>query len=435
MKPRTKLQVEVFGLSERLPKISNKNKEWAYNTCLNHKGFATKSRVICMDCGETFSNDLVCRKRATCPHCETRIKIETTRKRTDDQVNYFSTAVVFQDYQVIRNYELRSYHKKGKKVRYFLHEILQYWINPQGKTTMVGLLHHTQGYCDSWGGEWAIRKNNGYGIYHWNAFKYTIHPYKYTPDSKFKKEYSKFGIDYRLDGLNILDAIKIIPKNPQAETLLKAKQYRLLNRIKDYSGSIRYNWPSIKICLRNKYKVKDVDTWIDYLDLLRYFNKDIRNAKYVCPKNLKKEHDRLVNKKRIIQKKRKIQEQRKQIEKAQKIYSKSKQKFIGLSFSKGQIQIRFLNSVKEVMEEGDALKHCVFTNKYYEKNTLLFSAMISGEKKATVEVDPKLMKVTQIRGKNNVPTEYDSEIKKLLKKQMDKISERLDPNQKFNIAS
>lgn len=54
MKPRTKLQREVYDLSEYLPKLSAEQKEWAFKECLKHKGFATKKKVICMDCGNTF---------------------------------------------------------------------------------------------------------------------------------------------------------------------------------------------------------------------------------------------------------------------------------------------------------------------------------------------------------------------------------------------
>jgi len=37
--------------------------------------------------------------------------------------------------------------------------------------------------------------------------------------------------------------------------------------------------------------------WKDYIDLLRYFGKDTNNPKYVCPTDLKTEHDILVAKK------------------------------------------------------------------------------------------------------------------------------------------
>lgn len=294
MKPRTKLEKEIFDLNEYLPKLSQEQEKWALRECLEHKGFATKSRVICMDCGKTFSPDLVKRKRANCPHCQTKLKIENTRKRTDKQISYFATATVQWDFQIVRNYEIIAQYRQGEKAKYHLHEILQYWIGPDEKLTMLGLAHHLTVYADSWGGEWGIKKDHG-----WYK-KYEIYPEKYHPDSVFREEYTRIGIDHRLDGFNVLDAIKIIPYNSTAETLLKARQYELLYRMKDYSGSIHRRWPSIKICLRNKYKVKDAGLWLDYLDLLERFNKDLRNAKYVCPKNLKKAHDRLVRKNGIF---------------------------------------------------------------------------------------------------------------------------------------
>lgn len=421
MKPRTKLQKEIFDSNQYLPKLSLEQKEWAFRECLNHKGFATKTRVICMDCGDTFSPDLVHRKRATCPHCGTKVKVEKTRKRTDKQIAYFASATVQWDFQIVRNYEIIASYKQGRKAEYILKEILQYWITPDEKLTMLGLTHHLTSYCDSWGGEWGIKKNNG-----WYK-KYEIYPHKYMPDSIFKKEYKRIGIDHRLDGFNVLDAIKIIPYNPTAETLLKARQYELLYCMKDHSGQIHRNWPSIKICLRNKYKVKDAGIWLDYLNLLQHFNKDLHNAKYVCPKDLKKAHDRLVKKKRNIQRKRDLEVQREKAKVSQIAYAKAKKAFMGIQFSKGNLQVRFLNSVQEVLEEGDILKHCVFASKYYERKTLLFSALVGGNRMATVEVDPEKMKVVQVRGKNNSPTDYDAQIKNLVNSQMHRIKERMQP--------
>ena len=45
MKPRTKLQFRVVGLSSQLPDIESMMAEWANNDCLDHIGYATKSRV------------------------------------------------------------------------------------------------------------------------------------------------------------------------------------------------------------------------------------------------------------------------------------------------------------------------------------------------------------------------------------------------------
>lgn len=421
MKPRTKLQHEVAKYSKYLPPIGKDINEWAFKECLEHKGFATKTRVVCMDCGETFSPDLVYRKRAICPHCGTKIKIENTRKTTDHQYNIFATAEVWVDFQVIRHFEINARYKKGQDADYFTYEILQYWIDGKGKVTMIGRNHNTQGYCDSWGGDWSIRVNRRSGWYY-NGNKYKIYPYKYHPDSVFKPEYKKYGIDHRLDGLYILDALEVVPKNPHAETLLKARQYSLLFQCRDYSGNINYHWPSIKICLRNRYRVKDASLWFDYLDLLRYFNKDIRNAHYVCPKNLKREHDRLLKKKQLIRAAEERALKRKRAIKEQKDYIREKQKFFGLQFSKGNITIKVLEHVNEFVEESTKLKHCLFDNEYHKKqNSLILKAEINGISVETIEVCLKSFTILQSRGKHNNPTKYHNEIIELMNKNISKI--------------
>lgn len=423
MKPRNKLHRRVVELSDELYVISKEQKQWAYTHCLQHKGYANKSRAFCLDCGETFSLELIKRKRAVCPHCQTKLTIEQTRKTTDEQKNYFAIAEIIGDFQVIRNFELIAYYKKDKPVKYYLHEILQYWIQPDGKTTMFGLSHNTQSYCDSWGGKMEIREENR--NYYNN--KYDVYARKYHPDSIFKNEYSKYGINSNLKGIGFLEAIKLIPKNPHLETLLKAKQYSLVGQGNSYR--IQTYWNSIKICLRNRYIVKDSSIWIDYLELLRYFKKDLRNAKFVCPRNLKFEHDRLMKKKREILRLQEIEREQIQVikrqenlEKAIIEYVERNKNYLDLEFKKGNITIKLLQSVEEFKQEGDELKHCVYTNEYYTKErSLVFSARVKGIRTETIEVLLPDMKIEQSRGLNNKSTEHHDAIVDLLSKNIEKI--------------
>ena len=379
MKPRNKLHHRIVGLANGLFTITNQQKEWAYKECLEHRGYATKNRVLCLDCGDTFSPQLVSRKKAVCPHCGTKLQIKESRCTTDTQTNYFAITEIVEEFQVVRNFELIARYKKGEKVRYYLHEILQYWIDdPNKKVIMFGLQHTVSGYCDSWGGKMEIREEGRYSYY---GRKYDVYARKYHPDSVIKPEYKKHGINTNLEQITFLEAIKHVPREPRLETLLKAKQFSLLNAHINQSGrSINYYWESIKICLRNKYKVKDAGLWMDYMDLLHYFNKDRRNAKFVCPKDLKKEHDRLVAKKRIIQKKREIEEQKRRAEIDNEFFTKAKAKFFDLKFTNGPLVIIPLKSVQEFIEEGDKLKHCVFTNRYFDKeDSLILSARLENE--------------------------------------------------------
>lgn len=438
MKPRTKLKFEVTELSSRLLEISNEQKEWAYKHCLDHKGYATKTRVICLDCGDTFSPQLVKRKVAVCPHCQTKIQVEQTRKSTDKQTIYFAIAELFGEYQVVRNFELISHYKKGQQVYHYLHEILQYWILPNGKLTMIGRKHSLNFYCDSWNGDWSIRTETRN---YWHGNKYNIYPHRYHPDSVFKSEYSKYGIDSNLDGLTFLSAIKYLPEQPKAETLLKSKEYSLLNYVFNNQWKLNRFWPSIKICLRNKYKIKDVSMWFDYLELLDYFMKDLSNSKYVCPKDLKKEHDRLMNKKRLIleaetRERNRLQaiERQKQLEQSIIDYVERCSKFFELEFTKNNISITVLRSVDEFKEEGDVLKHCVFTNEYYLKeNSLLLSAKVDGVRTETIEIYLSNLKIEQARGYDNKPSPHHKQIVSLMKKSLPKIRSLMKKSEKQNL--
>lgn len=426
MKPRTKLHYRVVQLAKDLFQISNKQKEWAYRECLEHRAYLTKNRVLCLDCGETFSPQLVTRKKALCPHCHTKVQVKESRCITDKQINYFAITEIVEDFQVIRNYEIIAYYKKGRPAKYFIHEILQYWILANGKTTMYGLNHYTMQGCDSWNGNMEIRVNpNSY----YTRNKYDVYAQKYYPESIIKQEYLKYGINHNLGVLSFIEAIDLIPRNPKLETLLKAKQYELL-RLQNSYNLHRY-WPTLKICIRNKYKVHDHGIYIDYLELLTYFGKDLRNSKYVCPKNLKKEHDRLVAKKRERQRLEDIERQRRKIEIEQVQYEKHKKQFFGLMFSDGNITIKVLESVREFMEEGDTLKHCVFTNEYYSKeDSLILSARIGDKPIETIEVSLSKLKIVQSRGFKNEATEHNPKIVSLLKSNLHAIK-RIIKNHKI----
>lgn len=425
MKPKTKLQFQVLEQSRYLPDIESNMLLWAKVECLDHKGFATKSRAICMDCGERFSPELVFRKRATCPHCGAKLKVEQSRCTTDKQHRYIAIAEIHGEFQVIRNFEIWAYYKAGSTPRYFIQEVLQHWIRQDGKNTIVALNHSVNWYVDSWNGNMEIRTEYRRRYYS-SGVRYDVYPHKLHPDSKFRPELKQYGINYKLQGFTPLEAINTIPGSPKLETLLKAKQYVLLEYAYDNRYKIDCYWSSIKICLRNKYKIKDVKIWFDYLDLLSYFHKDLHNAHYVCPANLKREHDKLVAQKRRAQEKQESERKRKKAIEDEKKFKALKAKFFGLQFSDDLICIKALESVREFMEEGDIMHHCVFTNEYYLKpDSLILSARINEKPIETIEVNLKSLKIIQSRGVCNKNTEYHDRIIGLVKKNINLIRQRM----------
>lgn len=117
---------------------------------------------------------------------------------------------------------------------------------------MMALARNTG--CSGWYGNLEIR-NKTVGSYYYIEDN-DVYCDKYHPDSVFKPQYTRMGIDYRLHGLSFLDAINAIPVNPKLETLLKAKRYDLLSHWYSLRYKVSSYWPSIKICLRNKYKIR-----------------------------------------------------------------------------------------------------------------------------------------------------------------------------------
>lgn len=421
MKARTKLQLRVAKLSNELPRITPIQEQWAFRECLPHLGFANKTSAFCLDCGNTFSRDLIQRKRAVCPHCETKLTITFTQARTHKTVNYFAITHIVEDFQVVEHFEINANYKKGVPVRHQLSAILEDWILPDGKVTQIGRQHNLNWGVDSWSGNWEIRTSPRS---YYSGDKYDIYPRKYHPDSKLKPEYKRLGMHSKMEGITILEAVKFLPNHPIAETLLKAKHYSLLGEYIKRPGIVSRYWSSIKICIRNKYKTDDPTMWIDYLDLLQYFGKDLRNAKYVCPGKLKKEHDRLMNKKKIIQKKQEIERRRKEIAEAEADFAERIKAFAGLQFSNGSIVVKVLETVKEFEIEGDLLNHCLFISDYYSKpDSLILSARIDDTPIETVEVSLSKLKIIQCRGYGNKPTEYNKKIVALVKKNLNKIKE------------
>lgn len=424
MKPRTKLQRQVIAYSQSLHNIDREILEWAKRDCLDHKGFATKTRVICMDCGQRFSSALVSRKCAVCPHCGAKLKMEDTRRRNDRQSMYIAMAEICGEFQVIRNFELIAYYKDGKEPRYYICEILQHWIKENGSREVVARSYNMS--CITWSGELEIREKHTTGYY---GYDKDIFQYKFHPDSAFKPQYTRYGIDHKLQGISFLKAIQVVPYSPQIETLIKARQYELLEYCNNHSGSLGKYWPSIKICLRNKYKIKDISMWFDYLQLLERCHKDLHNAYYVCPVNLKKAHDTYMAKKMREDEKERREKGKQRLLKLKKEaenYIKDKSKFFDLKISDGKIVIVVLKSIDEFMQEGEKMHHCVFTNEYFKKkDCLILSARIGKKHIETVEVNLKTLQVVQSRGVCNKNTEYHNRIIGLVKQNIGLIRKKM----------
>lgn len=220
--------------------------------------------------------------------------------------------------------------------------------------------------------------------------------------------------------------------DPKFETLIKTKQYSLARMYGSKMYEMERNWSSICIAHRNGYKIKDATLWFDYLSLLDWAGKDLRNAKFICPANLKVEHDILFRRKRAIEEaereRRRAEDaelQRKLLEEAKRTYADKKGHFFDLVITDGNLTITPLKSVDEFEEEGKELDHCVFVNKYYNKDfSLCLSARIDGKRTETIEVSLNDYAILQSRGYDNDPTEHHDRIVEVMNAHMKEIRKR-----------
>jgi len=112
-------------------------------------------------------------------------------------------------------------------------------------------------------------------------------------------------------------------KDSIAETILKASRTSLLSYYLTSRGqNIKQNWQVVKTTLKYHYKIEDYKIWEYYIDLLRFFKKDLSTEMLACPENLNEAHDRLVTKKRKVQRKKHLLEIRSEMREAQQIYAK-----------------------------------------------------------------------------------------------------------------
>ena len=165
--------------------------------------------------------------------------------------------------------------------------------------------------------------------------------------------------------------------------------------------------------------------WRDTIDLLRHFGKDTNSPKYVCPADLKAEHDILVAKRNRQRERERTEQQRQKAIEDEKTYLKTKGIFFGLVFSDSLICIKVIESVKEMEEEGRMMHHCV--GGYHNKaNSLILSATIDGKRIETIEVSLKTLKVVQSRGVCNSNTEYHDRIIRLVEDNTELIRQRMN---------
>lgn len=378
MKPRNKIQREVVALSATIRPISNKQKEW----------------------GITHSY--------------------TEKERTYEKTiyRYFVMSSRVNDWQVCRFFQIRK-----QRQLYDVIEPVRLWFNTDGHMEIEAMNRFCMsGRIDSWIIDSDLSLKQAPLPYRDYTQMLPISASKVTSALPILK---RNGLKGSFHNMQPRDVIEGLLKNNMFETLWKCKQFPLL-RTFAYDWNRDYNDTSkmaaVKIVLRQNYYIKDGRMWVDMVNMLERAHKDFRNPKFICPISLKAGHDKamdLCNK--YEEKQRKIKERKELLkdQKAVKAYEVARKCFMGMVISDGKVVIQVLPTVKDVEQEGKAMHHCVFTNKYYKRlDSLLLTAKVNDERVETIEVDLKRYQLVQSRGVCNQNSKYHNEIISLVNKSM-----------------
>lgn len=428
MKPQNKFQAQVVEASKTLPTLTKEQIQWGYENGIDHIGHRTEKGVMtCTKCGHSWQGAgylVSILTDCNCPNCNTKLNVETTKKRSFISRYYMTVTTAHKGFQVLRTVMLVCSAKVGEPAKYSHSEVMQRWIDKKGKHCTFARLRQTQGNCyvDSWifNSSLELRSENTNNKFCLNVYD-SIHTGVVHPRMKLIPELKRTGYKKGFYGQKPLELFRLLLTDSRAETLMKTGNTKLLKRIMD-SGwkNIDSYWASIRIAIRNDYKIKDATMWCDYIDFLRFFGKDLHNAKYVCPADLKAEHDRYMTKKAKADAQIALEKQvQKEVD-----FQAIKAKFFGLIFSDGRISIRVLESVQEIIAEGKAMHHCVGSYATRE-DSLILSATIDGKRIETIEVSISKLKVIQCRGVCNKITKHHSKIISLVENNMPFIQQRL----------
>lgn len=420
MKPRTKYEKAVIAQSGHLRPLPTAPRRWAFTNTINHYAFRLpKGRTTCMDCGHSWIMSEAA-KKCKCPNCKSKLEVKETYTRKCQQKSYFNVITTCGEYQILRIFLLIVEMRKGFKASPAFLEIGQYWIAPNGKTALVALQRTMGMYldCFAFGSPMEIRKDS-------DTYQHIANQYLY-PKIKVIPELKRNGFDGNFHDIRPVSYFSMLLSAPQAETLLKEGNIRMLRYMAGNTAEVKHFWASYLIAKRHGYDIPDLSTWYDYLRMLERFGRDTHSPKLIMPSNLFEAHDeymRKVNRQR--EKERREADRIKALENEAK-FKELKGRFFGLVFTDNEIEIKTLDSVAEYYNEGTTQHICVGTSQYYLKaESLVFSARIDGKIVATIEIDLKTLKVIQCRAACNKVSEYRERIENTIANHRKEIRARM----------
>lgn len=432
MKPRNKYETFVYGLSLKLQKdkpLTESQKAWAIKT-VHDKYFTTHySNNVCLECAHKFKTDAETKQafhnrkaksiKVVCPSCNNSLKYAGGYTQFYGIFTIYNT---HSDFQIERLFAINKYVCKGQEPTYYISEVMQKWLNvTNGKITFLAKpraqyyndLFHT--HMNMSIQEPIVRSYTG---------KISLYDISFTNDIYPKKSFHPILIrnGFKLEnhkGTNVFHAMKLLITHPRYESLIKSNQLDVAKYYaNDNEDKVVKFINQIRIATKNRYIIKKTNDYFDYLDLLEYFQKDLNSPKYICPSDLHTEHQRLVRKKSYLLAQQSAEEKAKLEAIQTEEYRKKKQRFLDFSIEENGFKIVVPQTVKDFETAGNLLDHCIYTNSYFEKKTLILFAFKGNQLIETAEIYANGKRIKQCRGYDNKPTKDHKTIIRTIKQHL-----------------
>ena len=448
MKPRTKLEKTLQAWSAQLPPLTQAQRRYAY-ALFARVGYYWKSgKVWCQCCGHVYQEllpELAVSMEAgdTCPACGASLTLRHWREgqREYTEAKYFSTLRPWRGWMVVRTFHVSRGNRMGQATQYAAREVYQNWVSPQGREFIMGRRYTRSPFHMAWDYDspMDVKKHNGTCTGYYQMEDVFLDRYNdFYPRAAVTPTLRRNGWDARIlrMGVSAAQAISQLLGNPVAETVAKQGQWDVLAwMLRRGDRQLPYRH-AINICHRHGYTIGDAQLYFDYLDLLSYLGLDTHNPRYLCPPDLRREHDRLAARKDKAEALRRERERAKEMAEAENRYRQDKAPFLGLGeFGDGTVSLHVLSGVAEFYDEGREMHHCVYTNAYYNRaDSLILSATVGGRRTETVEVSLRTFDVVQSRGPCNRATEWHDRIVSLVRDNMHLIRQAAKKADKLRTA-
>ena len=335
-------------LSATLPPMTDRQMAYATRHCFDHKAVKRSNGYVCTHCGGVTKT-----LNKKCLHCGYELTPLETRNRKMKGSEYYAIVSKCSEFQVVRIFMVYLRISVGNRAEYEFCEVIQQWIDTKGGITyMTKRRNMCSYYVDQWlkFSQLEIRERNPYGAYDPNP---VVYPYK-----SVISDIRRNGFNGNFLGIAPNRFFSAILRDNRAESLLKMGQIEIFKEAV-ISGTCLKFWPSILICQRHGYTIKDGRNWVDMMSLLERLGKDIRSPKYIMPTDIKTAHDHWLKKLHDRQNKERVERELREAKENEARFKEMKGKFFGVSVSENDITISVLESVREHILEGKALCHCV----------------------------------------------------------------------------